>query len=77
VERIASTRLTRRRLLTLALTGAGVLLGARAAGAATAGAAGVAPVLRPETRGGSASICATCGGSGHTMLACARARVTA
>jgi hypothetical protein len=77
VDRIASTRLSRRRLLTLALTGAGVLLGARVAGAATAGAAGVAPVLRPETRGGSASICATCGGRGHGMLACPRGGMTA
>lgn len=37
---------------------------AKLAGAARAGVA----AMRPGARGGSASVCAACGASGHTML---------
>ena len=68
MDRLDSGNVTRRQLLAIAAATVGAMSLAPAAGAAGAIAPKVAPGLRPDAVGGSASVCALCGREDHSML---------
>ena len=68
MDRLDPGNVTRRQLLAIAAAAVGALSLAPAAGAAGAIAPRVAPGLRPDAVGGTASVCAMCGHEDHSML---------